>query len=198
MSGMLIAVCGLDGSGKTTQLNLLKDWFERNNKPYIVTKQPTDFYRQDTRVREYLDNGICTDMRVLALLSAADRRHHLSTVIEPAIKNGISVISDRYLYSALSYFSFRGLEEEYIRNINGEIRKPDITVFLDLEPKITLQRVALRDGDLKKYEELNIDNFVKIREAFHRVLPSDALRIDATLPYEKVHQIIINEVTKLI
>lgn len=97
MKGLLIAVCGLDGSGKSTQIQKLENWFRNQQLPTLLTKQPTDYYRQDLRVREYLDNGQCGSMEALAMLAATDRIWHIKTLIEPSLKGGVSVISDRYL-----------------------------------------------------------------------------------------------------
>lgn len=198
MRGILVAICGLDGSGKTTQIGKLNDWFEKENKPHLLTRQPSDYYRQDERVRNYLDNGVCPDMNALALLAAADRRWHLATLVEPSIKEGISVITDRYLYSSLAYFKFRGLETDYVKYLNGEIRIPDVTVFLDLDPEITLNRIIKRDGKLVKYEERDSSMFKKIRLFFKEVLPEDALIIDGTLDSEQIHKTIVEEINRKI
>ncbi|WP_175640428.1 dTMP kinase [Metabacillus schmidteae] len=193
--GLLIAVCGLDGAGKTTQINLLNNWFETNKLPCEITKQPTDYYRNDRRVRRYLDHGECQDMKVLALLAAADRRYHLSAYIEPSIKRGMSIITDRYLYSSLAYFKFRGLEHEYVKYLNGDIREPDITIFLDIDPEITLLRVRNRDGQHTKYEEKDPRMFTEIRNHFKEVLPATTLLIDATLDKQTIHERIVSEVS---
>ncbi|OEH94287.1 dTMP kinase [Bacillus solimangrovi] len=194
MRGLLIAVCGLDGSGKTTQIKMLEEWFVKNNLSVLLTRQPTDYYRQDNRVRQYLDSGECPDMQAIALLAAADRRWHMKTCVEPSINEGTNIITDRYLYSSLAYFKVRGLEPEYIKAINGDIRTPDVTVFLDLEPEITLKRVKNRDGKLTKYEERDPDMFRNIRAAFKQVLPNEALILDATQKPTDIHQLIIKEV----
>lgn len=194
--GILIAICGLDGSGKTTQIGKLNEWFEKENRPHLLTRQPSDYYRQDERVRNYLDNGKCPDMNALALLAAADRRWHLSTLVEPSLKEGISVITDRYLYSSLAYFKFRGLEVDYVKYLNGEIRIPDVTVFLDLDPEVTLNRIVKRDGKLVKYEERDSSMFKKIRLFFKEVLPENALIIDGTLDPEQIHKTIITEINR--
>jgi len=194
MRGLLIAVCGLDGSGKTTQIEMLNKWLLSNEISCTVTKQPTDYYRQDERVRNYLDNGECADMNALALLAAADRRWHLATFIEPSINQGVCVITDRYLYSSLAYFKVRGIDSNYVKLLNGEIRIPDITVFLDIDPQITLQRVKTRDKEITKFEERNSGMFYKIRAAFKEILPEDALIMDGTLEPELIHETILKKV----
>src|SRR5206468_10211269 len=150
MRGLLIAVCGLDGSGKTTQINMLKEWFDREKKPVFLTRQPSNFYREDLRVRDYLDNGNCPDMEILAMLAAADRRWQMATEIEPAIENGKTIVTDRYLYSSLAYFNARGLNPEYVKSLNGDLRIPDVTLFLDIDPETTLNRVKLRRSEERR------------------------------------------------
>lgn len=199
MKGLLIAVCGLDGSGKSTQIQKLENWFRNQQLPTLLTKQPTDYYRQDLRVREYLDNGQCGSMEALAMLAAADRLWHIKTLIEPSLKEGVSVISDRYLFSSLAYFSARGLDVQYVKQLNNGTLIPDLTVFLDVEPKILLQRISIRDGKTTKFEEREPTMFTKVREAFlNEALPSNALIIDGTLSEEEIHKIIIGELNLII
>lgn len=199
MKGLLIAVCGLDGSGKSTQIQKLESWFRNQQLPTLLTKQPTDYYRQDLRVREYLDNGQCGSMEALAMLAAADRLWHIKTLIEPSLKEGVSVISDRYLFSSLAYFSARGLDVQYVKQLNNGTLIPDLTVFLDVEPEILLQRISIRDGKTTKFEEREPTMFTKVREAFlNEALPSNALIIDGTLSEEEIHKIIIGELNLII
>ncbi|AJY73322.1 dTMP kinase [Paenibacillus beijingensis] len=195
MSGLLIAVCGLDGAGKTTQISLLNDWFLIKGKKILLTKQPTDYYRNDTRVREYLDHGICPNMKAIALLSAADRTWHMAKEIEPALHNGVHVISDRYIYSSYAFFRTRGLDYDYLDNIYGTLKKPDLTIFLDLEPEITLKRVMERDGNENmKYEEKDTKVFEQVRSSFLEVLPKDTLFINGALEKNTIHEQIVHRV----
>ncbi|KHF37798.1 dTMP kinase [Halalkalibacter okhensis] len=195
MEGLLIAFCGLDGSGKTTQISMLTDWFKHKQTKVLNTKQPTDYYRKDPRVRDYLDNGICPDMEALAMLAAADRKWHLKAEIEPALKKGIHVITDRYLYSSIAFFKARGIEPNLIKKLNYGVRRPDVIFFLDINPELTLQRISERDGSRTKYEERSVDIFIKVRDAFLQdALPEEAFILNAAEPPLRIHEKIVNTV----
>lgn len=192
--GLLIVFEGLDGSGKTTQINLLKNWFEKNNKLIHNTKQPTDFYREDRRVRDYLDNGIAPNMYSIALLAAADRTYQNTVEIVPTIEKGINVIVDRYIYSSLAFFKARGIGYEEVSSLNKNIAEPDIVIFLDVKPKKALERVKVRDGENIQFEEKNDNIFVEVRSNFLEILPKKTLILDSTQSIEKIHNIIINHI----
>jgi dTMP kinase len=191
---LLIALCGIDGAGKTTQQRLLGDWLAQQGQAALLTAQPTPLYRQDPRVRTYLNHGEACDMRTLALLSAADRRWHVASQVQPALAEGRHVVTDRYLYSALAYFAVRGLDVDYVRRLNQPLIEPDVTVFLDVPPEAAVQRVAARDGELAKYEERRAGTLAAVRAAFSAVLPSQTLILDATDPPAAIHQRIVERV----
>jgi|GEM_PF-329128 len=195
--GILVVFEGLDGSGKTTQINLLKDWFEKNNKIVYNTKQPTDFYRKDKRVRDYLDKGIVPNMYSIALLAAADRTYQNEAEIKPILSKGINIISDRYLYSSLAFFKARGIEYEEISRLNKNIEKPDVVIFLDVKPKKALERIKIRDGENIKFEEKDDNTFIQVRNNFLEVLPKDTLIIDSSKSIEEIHKIIINHIENM-
>lgn len=195
--GLLVVFEGLDGAGKTTQINLLKDWFKKNNKIVYNTKQPTDFYRKDKRVRDYLDKGIVPNMYSIALLAAADRTYQNEAEIKPILSKGINIISDRYLYSSLAFFKARGIEYEEISRLNKNIEKPDVVIFLDVKPKKALERIKIRDGENIKFEEKDDNTFIQVRNNFLEVLPKDTLIIDSSKSIEEIHKIIINYIENM-
>lgn len=196
MKNLLVAFCGLDGSGKTTQLNLLADWLESNHEHVFKTRQPGDFYRQNDKVRAYLDDGIVTNMHGIALLAAADRQFHVSEVIEPNLQHG-HVLCDRYLYSSIAFFKARGESVDYIKAINKDVPEPDLTVFIDISPEEALRRIALRDAGQKTlFEEQDTSVFVKVRDAFLENIPSNTLIIDGTQSKTAIHNEIISEFEK--
>ncbi|KAA8380309.1 dTMP kinase [Leuconostoc mesenteroides] len=196
MKHLLIAFCGLDGSGKTTQLHFLKHWMFSNQQAVLTTRQPSDDYRNNDRVRNYLDNGVVSNMKAIALLAAADRQNHISEIILPGLEKS-HVLTDRYLYSSFAFFKARGLNIDFVRSINPDIPEPDLTVFLDLDPKVTLERVSNRDGSLK-FEERNSKIFEDVRETFLKVLPKNSLILDAQLSENDIHKVITNKVKELL
>jgi len=199
--GLLIAVCGLDGSGKTTQIIALKEKLTAAGKDVILLKQPTDWYRNNPIVRKRLDsNDKGTDVRFLSLMSAADRLKQTLEVIEPALSEGKIVVMDRYVYSAYAYMTARGLADiEWLYELNKFAPKPHLTFYLDLEPSISLNRVISRDGESKKKEEQDLvtmsrvcDNFRTLSEVFDLIkIDGKKSKDDISLEiYEKVLSII--------
>lgn len=166
---MLIAICGIDGAGKTTLLNGLSKRLEEKNEVF-VTKQPTQWYRKDERVRSML-NEESTDtplmLREMALLAASDRLRHLRTEIFPQLKKGWIVITDRYVFSTYAYFMARGLQDlQWLKEINKNVPMPDFTFFIDVPAAEALKRIKKRDGKFKKREEANLGKMEKVRDIF--------------------------------
>jgi dTMP kinase len=172
-SGKLIAICGFDGSGKTTQIQAITDRLRAEGRALLLTRQPSDWYRSDAWVRGFLDTGKQADSRALALFAAADRRRHVTELVDPALSRNEIVLTDRYVYSSLAYFSVRGVAMEETASINIDLPKPDLAVFLDVEPEVCLERIRRRDGGTLKFEEIDIAKIRKIREAYLRIAEID-------------------------
>lgn len=167
--GRLIAVCGIDGSGKTTQIDRLQAHLEGHGVPVITTRQPTDRYRRDALVRSALDLEVSFAKvgHELALLSAFDRARHLREEVYPRIEQGVSVITDRYVYSTYAYFMARGVADlPWLMSINRAVPEPDATFYLDVPPEIAVARVAARDGSAGKREELDVARMSRVRDVF--------------------------------
>ena len=108
--GMLVAICGFDGTGKTTQVERLQGTLEGRGVTVTRTRQPTDWYRNEPVVKSYLAHGTAADGRLLTLLSAADRRRNIVEVVDPALAAGGTVICDRYVFSTLAFNVERGVD----------------------------------------------------------------------------------------
>ena len=167
---MLIAFCGVDGSGKTTQLNLLQQELEKQGKKVYVTKQPTNWYRNDNNVRAFLEGRKTNNMLIkeLALFSATDRLRQYNNEISQKEKEGNIVISDRYIYSAYTYFYTRGLDIKWLKEINKFVPLPDITLYIDIPPEIAYERIISRDGKAAKKEEKDLKFLKKVTEIFKK------------------------------
>lgn len=165
-SGKLITFCGLDGCGKTTMINrIFNDFCSKND--IILTKQPTDNVRKSEIFRAYMDNPDHSnyEYRSLSLLAASDRLQHTNKFILPALKNGYTVISDRYFYSCLANLYARGYErDKWIYEISKAIIRPDIAFFFDLPVDMAIERVRKRPTEKERY--IDVDLQYRLRKAY--------------------------------
>lgn len=170
--GRLIAVEGFDGAGKTTQIELLHRRLAELGHNVVLTRQPSDWYRQSELVQQFLNNGGTPEtVRALALFAAADRVRHCSNVIIPALARGQTVISDRYVFSSVAFFWSRGIDPEFIRTINQGIPRPDCAIYLDVKAEIVRERLLARDGDKLKHEENSIETINRVMGNFRSLAP---------------------------
>lgn len=167
---MLIAFCGVDGAGKTTQLTALQKRLENLGEIVYTTKQPTDWYRNDERVHDFLCGSLEENsslLNELALFSATDRLRHWQTEILPNLNKGKIVLTDRYVYTTYAYFLARGITDiEWLKSINKHIMLPDLTFYLDLPADVALQRIIKREGISQKKEEKDFARLNNIRNIF--------------------------------
>lgn len=134
-----IVIEGIDGAGLSTQAGRLRDWLQKMGKRVLLTKEPTNGIIGGV-IRSCLDKEMKTNPLTLQLLYAADRAAHLENVIEPAIKVGSVVVTDRYVLSSLAYGAL-DVPITYLKQLNAPFRKPDITFILDAHPRIALERL---------------------------------------------------------
>ena len=162
-NGLLITVCGLDGCGKTTMLNRLIADLEKEHQIF-VTKQPTNEVRDSAIFRTYMDspNHDAYDYRSLSLLAASDRLQHVSKVIEPVMREGKIVVSDRYFYSCLANLRARGFtKDQWIYEIAQSVVKPDIAFFFDVPVEMAVARVRKRPEEKDRYIDMDLQYKLK-------------------------------------
>lgn len=198
-NGILITFCGLDGCGKTT---MMKKVIADLEKEYdiLVTKQPTDAVRNSEIFRTYMDspNHDKFDYRSLSLLAASDRIQHSNKVIEPALKEGKIVISDRYFYSCLANLRARGyIKDKWIYEISKLIIKPDIAFFFDVPVKTAVARVRKRPDEKDRYIDMELqyklrDEYIAICKANNGVL------VNTELSEEESYAIVKNALERII
>ena len=167
---MIIAICGIDGSGKTTQIKRIKEKLEAKQKKVYCTKQPTDWYRSDARLQGYLTGKIKEEpllLKELALFSAADRLRHYQLEILPKEKEGYIIICDRYVFTTYAYFMARGIKDyNWLKEINKFIVMPDLIIYIDVPAEIALKRIVERDGISSKKEEKDFNRLNDICNLF--------------------------------
>lgn len=191
-NGRLIAFCGIDGCGKTTQLKLAEKWLLDRGYKVLATRQPSDFYRKHPAVRNFFRSNVAEGgMESLVMLSALDRQFHLRTVVEPALSAGKIVLCDRYYYSAEAFFFARGIDREFVRQHNPGIPKPTLTVFLDIPARVCHERIHSRDGKWSSVEEQDLAFLEKVRLGFEGSADETFLRIDGLESIETIHKTIV-------
>ena len=188
--GRLIAFEGVEGSGKSTQLELLRQTLEGRDIEVVVTREPGGTPAGE-RVRALLlDPEVELHPRAEALLFAAARAELVEAVIRPALERGAVVLCDRYLDSSLAYQGkARGLGRGPVEQVNrfatGGLL-PDLVVLLDLDPAAGLARQA-RDPDRIEAQDLGFHR--RVRDAFRDLAAADPGRftvVDAAAPVAEV------------
>ncbi len=185
--GTFIVIEGIDGAGKSTQARLLAEWFKERGKEVVLTKEPTDtaFGKLIRRLvltggREGIIDGARISHEAEALLFAADRAEHVEKLIKPSLKEGKIVISDRYFYSSLAYQWARGLDLEWLIDLNRFAVRPDLAILLDLPVKESMRRINRRSikSEFDKIAELQKavrENYLKLAERFPEMRIVNAL-----------------------
>lgn len=190
-AGKLFTFCGLDGCGKTTMIHRLEQELSADY-PVCLTKQPTDSVRTSSIFRTYMDSPdhSAFDYRSLSLLAASDRVQHVSKVIEPMLRKGAVVLSDRYFYSCLANLRARGYYEDYwIYEIAESILQPDVAFFFDLPVDQAVERVRSRPEEKERYIDMELQ--YRLREEYLAICKANnGILVPTTIPEEESYEIV--------
>lgn len=215
---LFIVFEGIDGSGKTTQAELLKNSLITRNQQAVISPQPSNgtignLIRQALKQRIVTDSSRCGgDLRTrvlfskdrdlfdrqMAYLFAADRHDHLYNDIDGVFKliaNNYHVISTRYYFSSLAYNSNTVEQFEFVQKLNDHFPNPDLTIYLDIPVEVSLAR--LKNRSVREIYETK-SKLTKVREAYQQIFSDykgDAIVIDGTQDYYQVHKKIVELVT---
>lgn len=194
---------GPDGSGKTTQIDLLKKYLEHKGYDIVIAREPGgtvigEAIREIILNPEYEEMGHMTEL----LLYASARAQLVNQVIKPALAEGKAVICDRFVESSAVYQGIgRGLGVDTVYEVNnyalGDVQ-PKLTIFMDLDAE---------EGIKRKKEQAELDRMEKEDLSFHkrvvdgyrqlaRLYPERIVPIDATLPIDTIHSMIVDEVQR--
>ena len=140
LPGTLICVEGIDGSGKSTQLAILREWLSETVNDVIFTEwNSSRLISQTTKLAKKRSQ---LSPRTFSLLHAVDFADRLEHIILPALKAGFIVLADRYVYTAFARDVARGVDASWVRNMYGFAIKPDLTVYFKVPVDTSLKRIC--------------------------------------------------------
>ena len=179
MHPRFITLDGIDGSGKSTHLAAMRDWFAARGLPVLFTREPGGTPLGEELRRLLLDPAAQVGLRTETLLMFAARQQHLDDVILPALEQGVHVVSDRFTDATFAYQGGgRGLPEADIAALEHWVQRglrPDLTLILDVPAEVSFARVAkARDKD--RFEQEQAAFFLRVRQAYLNRAAADPQR----------------------
>jgi len=213
VQGVFITIEGIEGSGKSTQLLRLSERLRHLGLPLVVSKEPggTSLGRELRRLlleRHASGETWCSEAELL--LFYADRAQHLERVIRPSLADGKVVLVDRFEDSTRAYQGASGVSEATLDRLSDLVLRglrPHLTVMLDMDPEISLQRVEVRNLSLgaefaeTRFDEAELDFHRRVRNRFLAIAQSHPNRvalIPARDPVDQVEVAIWQRVTPLL
>jgi len=201
--GLFITFEGPDGSGKTTQIRLLKEWLEEQGYSCVLSREPGGTVIGE-KIRDIIldKNHREMDSRAEALLYAAARAQHVAQVIRPALEGGCMVICDRFTDSSIAYQAYgRGLGKdvaEINRFATGGLQ-PDVTFLMRLSPEVGQSRIEGREHDRIELEKMEFHR--KVFEGYQELERSESQRIigiEASGTIQEISQVIRRRMEELL
>lgn len=207
-NGLLIVIEGTDGSGKSTQIELLKHWIEEKSYGAMVSEWKTS--RLIANVIDDAKDRNLLNATTFSLLYAADFADRLENTIIPALNAGFVVLMDRYKYTAFARDVVRGLDFEWVEKLYDFAPEPDLVFYLDMPIDVLLKRVIGTTGldywesgrdiglssDFYKsftiYQDKCLTEYEQMKKDYHFV------SIDGTLGVYEIHKIIVEKVQNLL
>lgn len=206
---LFITFEGIEGSGKTTQIKLLKNYLDKKGIPCKVTREPGGTPIGE-KIRKILLNSEHQDMIPLGelFLYEASRAQHVCEIVKPSIEKGIVIICDRFTDASIAYQAFgRGLDLKLVKKLNriaSQGLKPDITFILDCPLNLGLKRALHRNQKVKivkgdRFEREDIKFHKRVRRGYFELAKKDPQRIKIidtrsgkAEVFEKIRQIVDN------
>jgi dTMP kinase len=192
--GRFIVFEGVDGSGKTTQLKMLSAYLTKIGIDHITTREPGGSPLAE-KIRDIVLSQEMEPLTELYLMFAA-RVDHIQTVIKPNLAAGKWVLSDRYFLSSCAYQGGgRNINLSLIYSLAEQMLQPDYTVFLDVDPQITKERLAANRDKLDRFDREGIQFFERVRSTFKHCLDysinGNTKMIDASHSVFSIHEDIV-------
>jgi dTMP kinase len=192
--GIFVCIEGLDGCGKTTQTKLLTRGLKKKGYDAVWTAEPSRgeigrFIRKYFLHCEKRGSSV-----VEALLFAADRVEHLEKEVIPLLKEGKIVVSDRYVYSSLAYQGSTGLDLDWIKTLNKYAIRPDLAIFIDVNPATVVKRLKTAKSVME-----NLETLQEVREVYMKFADkNELLKIDGNKTVDAVAKDVFKTVLKFL
>lgn len=199
--GIFITMEGPDGAGKSTQIKMLKDFLGQEGYDVLLTRDPggnavSEAIREVILNKDFTEMGYMTEL----LLYASARAQLVKENIKPALESGKAVIADRFVDSSAVYQGIgRGLGIDTVFKVNEFALQgimPDLTILLDLDAEAGIARKK-NQAELDRMENETIEFHKSVVEGYRKIAdlsPERIIKIDATLPKEAIHDIIVSHV----
>lgn len=207
--GRFIVLEGIDGSGTTTQAQLLTNYlFEKDKKNVVVlTREPTKISPYGITLRRRLVGNLLPGESVIdkpeywANLFINDRLWHMENVVEPSLQIGLQVVSDRHKLSTLAYQSAQGMDLDYLIERHEELYPPDLTIFLDIPAARAMHRMGGDQQRTKEYFD-GLEFQEKVRQKYLLVIgklrdTEKIVILDGSQPVEAVAKAVQREIDAL-
>ncbi len=204
-SGQFLVFEGIDGSGKTTQVQKVYQRLKDLGRDVTATFEPTNG-PIGSLIRQMLSGRMPADQRTIASLFAADRTDHLvhpETGIRKLMDEGKTIVCDRYYFSSYAYHA-QYIDMDWViqaNSLNADILRPTATLFIDVDPDVCIQRIQASRENLEIYEKIDImkkvrDNYFK---AFDRLKHQEAvIIIDGNDTQDKVAEKVWDQICQLV
>jgi dTMP kinase len=195
--GWLIAFEGIDGAGKTTQVDLLAAALRKNGRNVVTTREPTDG-PHGARIRGLSSRGTPISLEDELECFIEDRKEHVRERIAPALERGDVVITDRYYFSNVAYQGARGLSPVEILERNEALfPPPTAAVILEMSASHGLGRVRARGEGLNRAYEQE-DFLARVAQIYAGIERPYLVRVEATGSAQEVHNAVICALTPLL
>ncbi len=191
---MFLVFEGMDGCGKTTQMNLVSQYYFNQRRDVFLTREPSNGpYGKKVRKKFLNQKNPMSHGEEMLGLFVKDRDWHMEKVIQPALELGCEVLCDRYYHSNIAYQATQGLDIHKVIDANQRFRSPDLVLLYDLPAKTAIERMGKR-GRKTKFEKIEFmenlrKNFLRLPE----LLDDNINVIDASLDITSVHETTLKE-----
>ncbi len=191
--GFFISFEGIDGSGKSTQIQKLAEFLESRDFDIVITREPGGSTGGE-EIRNLLLQGNVDrwSPETEILLFTAARRDHLERIILPALEEGKIVICDRFTDSTRMYQGMRGVNlRNLVDTLNEKVIKfdPDLTIVIDINPEISLKRAKSRKTVEERFEDFGVDLQMKMREGFLELAKEFGNRIEVVNGQQSIDEL---------